>query len=117
MDSFTLTKNERLKRGDFRNIRWVKYSETNHFALLIHKNRHELKRIAVTVRKQTGDAVVRNQIKRLIKESFRLHKSIFMEGCDNLIKVRRAPAKLTFQEVHEELNDLLRKGKMRASIR
>jgi len=117
MNSFTLRKDERLKRGDFRSIRWVKYSETNHFALLIHKSRYESKRIAVTVRKQTGDAVVRNKIKRLIKESFRLHKNRFIEGSDNLIKVKRAPEKLTFCEVDGELADLLKKGKMRTSIR
>jgi len=116
MNSFKLTTDERLKRGDFRSTRWVKYSETNHFALLIHKNRFELKRIAITVRKQTGDAVVRNKIKRLIKESFRLHKNRFMEGCDNLIKVKRAPDKLTFRGVDAELADLLKKGKMRTSI-
>lgn len=117
MNSFTLTKDERLKRGDFRSIRWVKYSETNHFALLIHENRYESERIAVTVRRQIGDAVVRNRIKRLIKESFRLHKNLFMKGCDNLIKVKRAPEKITFHGVHEELTDLLKRGKTRMSIR
>ena len=59
------------------------------FPLLIHKNRYESKRIAVTVRKQVGDAVLRNRIRRLIKESFRLNKDLFVEGHDNLIKVKR----------------------------
>ena len=117
MTSFALTKNERLKRGDFRNTRWVKCSETNHFSLLIHKNRHESKRIAVTVRKQVGDAVFRNRIKRLIKESFRLNKDLFVEGHDNLIKVKLVPfMKLNLKEVHEELDKLLRTRKMPTSI-
>ena len=117
MTSFTLTKDERLKRGDFRNTRWIKCSETNHFSLLIHKNRYESKRIAVTVRKQVGDAVLRNRIRRLIKESFRLNKDLFVEGHSNLIKVKRAsPMKLNLKEVHEELINLLRTRKMRTSI-
>jgi len=117
MTSFTLAKDERLKRGDFRNTRWVKCSETDHFSLLIHKNRHESKRIAVTVRKQIGDAVLRNRIRRLIKESFRLNKGLFVEGHDNLIKVKRvSPMKLNLKEVHEELINLLRTRKMRTSI-
>jgi ribonuclease P protein component len=118
MTSFTLTKNERLKRGDFRNTRWVKCSETNDFSLLIHKNRYESKRIAVTVRKQVGDAVLRNRIRRLIKETFRLNKDLFVEGHDNLIKVKRiSSVKLNLKEVNEELVNLLRTRKMRTSIR
>ncbi len=118
MTSFTLTKDERLKRGDFRKTRWVKCSETNHFSLLIHKNRHESKRIAVTIRKQVGDAVLRNRMRRLIKESFRLNKDLFVESHDNLIKVKRVPPmKLNLKEVNEELINLLRTRKMRTSIR
>jgi ribonuclease P protein component len=117
MTSFTLTKDERLKRGDFRNTRWVKCSETNHFSLLIHKNRYESKRIAVTVRKQVGDAVLRNRIRRLIKESFRLNKDLFVEDCDNLIKVKRVtPLRLNLKQVQDELINLLRTRKMRTSI-
>ena len=117
MTSSTLTKDERLKRGDFRSTRWVKCSETNHFSLLIHKNRYESKRIAVTVRKQVGDAVLRNRIRRLIKESFRLNKDLFVEGHDNLVKVKRVPSiKLNLKEVHEELINLLRTRKMPKSI-
>jgi ribonuclease P protein component len=117
MTSFTFTKNERLTRGDFRNTRWVRCSETNHFSLLIHKNRHESKRIAVTVRKKVGDAVLRNRIRRLIKESFRLNKDLFVEGHDNLIKVKRVSSmNLNFKKVSEELIHLLRTRKMRTSI-
>lgn len=115
-DYFTLTKDERLKRGDFRNTRWVKCSETNHFSLLIHKNKYESKRIAVTVRKQLGEAVLRNRIKRLLKEIFRLNKGFFVKGCDNLIKVKRMPVKLNLKEVNEEVANLLRMRKMRTSI-
>jgi ribonuclease P protein component len=117
MVSCTLTKDERLRRGDFRNTRWLKCSETNHFSLLIHKNRYESKRIAVTVRKQVGDAVLRNKIRRLIKESFRLNKNLFAEGHDNLIKVKRLPSvRLNLKEVNQELINLLRMRKMRTSI-
>jgi ribonuclease P protein component len=117
MASFTLTKDERLKRGDFRNTRWQKCSATNHFSLLIHKNRHESKRIAVTVRKQVGDAVLRNRIRRLIKESFRLNKNLFVEGHDNLIKVKQLSSmNLNLKEVNQELINLLRMRKMRTSI-
>jgi ribonuclease P protein component len=116
MTYFTLTKNERLKRGDFRSTQWRKCSETEHFSLLIHKNRYKSKRIAVTIRKQVGDAVLRNRMRRLVKESFRLHKDLFVEGCDNLIKVKRVPPKLNLQEIEGELGNLLTTWKMHMSI-
>jgi ribonuclease P protein component len=116
-DCFTLKKDERLKRGDFRNTRWTKCSETDHFSLLIHKNRYGSKRIAITVRKQIGNAVLRNRLKRVIKEIFRLHKGLFVEDYDNLVKVKRAPVRLNFKEVCGEIINLLRMRKMHAIIK
>jgi len=114
----TLKKHERLKRGDFRNTQWVKCSETSHFSLLIHKNKYESKRIAVTIRKQVGNSVLRNRMRRLIKESFRLNKDLFMDGYDNLIRVKQTPfEKPNLKEVHNELVSLLGTRKMPASIR
>ncbi len=118
MSSLTLTKHERLKRGDFRNTQWIKCSETSHFSLLIHKNKYESKRIAVTIRKQVGNAVLRNRMRRLIKESFRLNKDLFIDGYDNLIRVKQVPfEKLNLKEIRDELFNLLRTRKMPASIR
>jgi ribonuclease P protein component len=115
--NYTLTKQERLKRGDFRGTQWTKCSETKHFSLLIHKNRYEFKRIAVTIRKQVGDAAVRNRVRRLIKESYRLQKDLFVEGHDNLIKVKRVPPKLFLKGIEDELGNLLRTRKIHTSIR
>lgn len=104
---YTLTKNEILKKGDFRGIKWVKRGETTHFLLLGNKNRRSTKRIALGVRKKTGGAVVRNKMKRLIKEFFRLHKGLFADSCDSLIKVKKIPQKIKWKETSEELQQLL----------
>src|SRR5512138_3756927 len=113
MTSFSLVKDERLKRGDFRNTRWTRCSDTPHFALLVHKNEYNLKRIAVTIRRQVGHAVVRNRIKRLIRESFRLHKEHFYSGYDNMVKVKSAPDTLNLADIWEELATLLAKATVR----
>ncbi len=105
--TYTLKKNELLKKGDFRGIKWVRRGETAHFLLLGHKNRCAEKRIAIGVRKKTGVAVVRNRMKRLIKEFFRLHKELFADCSDSLIKVKKMPPNIKWKDTSEELQRLL----------
>jgi ribonuclease P protein component len=112
--AYTLTKNEILKKGDFRGIRWVKCGETAHFLLLGNMNPDSMKRIAIGVRKKTGGAVVRNRMKRLIKEFFRLHKDLFADRRDNLIKVKKMPEKIEWNSASAELEQLLSHVKIRS---
>ena len=116
MTCFSLTKNERLTRGDFRGARWATRSETEHFTFLIHKNKLNSKRIAVTIRKKVGKAVLRNRMRRIIKEYFRLQKDLFLEGYDNMVRVKQAPPKLNMREIAPELDSLLRHRKAHKSI-
>ena len=111
--AYTLTKNEMLKKGDFRGIKWVKRGQTDHFLLLGNKNRCSTRRIAIGVRKKTGGAVVRNKMKRLIKEFFRLNKGLFADSYDSLIKVKRMPQKMEWKDTSEELQRLLSSVKVR----
>ena len=110
---YTLTKNELLKKGDFRGIRWVKRGETTHFLMLGNKNQPVTKRIAIGVRKKTGGAVVRNKMKRHIKEFFRLNKELFPDCRDTLIKVKTIPHKIEWKNTSEELRQLLLNVKIR----
>jgi ribonuclease P protein component len=109
----TLTKNEILKKGDFRGIKWVKRGETTHFLLLGNKYERLTKRIAIGARKKTGGAVVRNRMKRLIREFFRLHKDLFTDRRDSLVKVKTMPPKIKWKETSEELRQLLLSVKVR----
>jgi ribonuclease P protein component len=110
----TLTKSEILKKGDFRGIRWVKRGETTHFLLLGNKNPDLMKRIAIGVRKKTGGAVVRNRMRRLIKEFFRLHKDLFVDHYDSLIKVKKMPERIEWNNTSAELEQLLSHVKIRS---
>jgi ribonuclease P protein component len=111
--AYTLTKNELLKKGDFRGIRWVKRGETAHFLILGNKQQRAAKRIALGVRKKTGCAVKRNRMKRLIKEFFRLNKGLFPECRDSLIKVKTIPHNIEWNDTSEELRQLLLNAKVR----
>jgi len=48
---YTLKKEERLNKGGFRNRKWCKLSETEHFALFGDKNINEIKRLGIVVKK------------------------------------------------------------------
>lgn len=101
-----LTKKERLKRRDFQGIKWKWSKETDHFALLMSRNDEGLKRIGIAIKKRQGGAVLRNRMRRVIKEYFRLNKGTFNDSYDHLIKVKKIPQKLLWKEIELELKDL-----------
>lgn len=113
----TLTKQERLKKGDFRGAKWTRCSETAHFVLLATVNGRDIRRFAVTIRKKTGVAVVRNRVKRVVKEFFRLNKDLFIEGSNNLIRVKGLPDELSMSVMGPELEALLSAASAHRSIR
>jgi len=103
----TLTRKERLNRKDFRGIKWEKHGETTHFVLLSSKNEQNLKKIGVSIRKKTGGAVLRNRMKRLVKEFFRLNKHIFTDCCNHLVRIKTIPQKMLWKDINSELHSLL----------
>jgi ribonuclease P protein component len=103
----TFSKDERLNKGDFRGTRWNKRAETPHFLLLVHRNEQGEKKLGITVRKKTGVAVVRNRMRRLVKEFYRHNKDLFPDRHNNLLKIKQVPEKLTWTETDKELHELL----------
>ncbi len=104
--AYTFTREERLHNRDFRNVRWARRAETAHFMLMGHDNHMGIARVAVSVRKKLGGAVHRNRMRRLVKEFFRLHKNLFVDGSDNLIRVKKLPHDLNWSSTRDELQVL-----------
>ena len=107
MPSFSFSKKERLlKPGDFVKInRSGKREQAPHFAVVYAENGLGMSRLGITVSRRTGNAVVRNKAKRLIREFFRLHKLDLPHGHDILIAAKRGASGLDYWEVEEELSD------------
>lgn len=105
---FSFSKKEHLrKRVDFLLLSAKgRKCHTEHFIIVWSGADTGNARLGVTVSRKTGNAVVRNRIKRYMREFFRLHKELFHEADYNLI-AKRGADKLRFRDVCLELDRAL----------
>lgn len=68
-------------------------------------------RIGLSVSKKIGNAVMRNQIKRYIRQSFLELEDQIVKGQDYVIIARKPAASMTFHEVKASLVHALKRGK------
>lgn len=68
--------------------------------------------IGYTVRKKVGKAVVRNKVRRRIKESFRNYEKILNKNCNFVIVARSCAAEAEFKEINMCLKKLLEKAEL-----
>ncbi|NLW42150.1 MAG: ribonuclease P protein component [Tissierellia bacterium] len=80
--------------------------------LYIRKNDLDHTRIGITVSKKTGNAVVRNKIRRRIKEIYREVAPNLKEGFDLIFVVRRNVPGISFKELKSAFHHLIRISKM-----
>ena len=71
-------------------------------------------RIGISVSKKVGNSVVRHRVTRLVRESYRLHESIFNSGLDIVIVARPGAAFVGYNEIESALLHL---GKLHQIIK
>jgi ribonuclease P protein component len=96
-------KTERLlRRKDFLRVPSVgRRVHTAHFVVMVQ--RAERRRLGITVTKRIGGAVVRNRIRRLVREAFRLQLGLFPERCEMVVVARQGASDLGYVAVAAEL--------------
>ena len=74
--------------------------------LYARKNRTDTNRVGITVSKKLGKAVIRNRVRRRIREAYRLNEEKFLPGWDIVIVARSRAVEVSFQKLTESLLSL-----------
>lgn len=101
------------KNAEFRAVyKRGKSFSNNLLVLYVYINKRNVNRLGVSVSKKVGKSVVRNRIKRLIKESFRLGSSCIKVECgyDLVFIARKASNGKGYAEINNSVKNLIRKA-------
>ena len=74
--------------------------------LYARKNRTGTNRVGITVSKKLGKAVVRNRVRRRIREAYRLSEDRFLPGWDIVVVARSRAVDVSFQKLTQSLLSL-----------
>ena len=100
----TLNRNTLFKRAYARG----QSTANKYMAVYVLKNRLPYNRFGITVTKKIGKAVVRNRVRRIIKESIRLNQDKFKQGYDIVFVARYMSIEAKQQQVQQAMLNLLR---------
>lgn len=101
------------KNADFQKIYKKGHSVANRQFVVYTYNNKEVDhfRLGISVSKKIGNAVLRNKIKRAIRENFKVHKSHIL--AKDIIVIARQPAKdMTTLQIQSSLEHVLKIAKV-----
>ena len=92
------------KRPQFLNLsRTGSKFQSAHFVVISNSNDVDESRLGITVSGKVGNSVVRNRIKRQVREFFRRHRAELPQATDFLIIARSGAATLAGELIASEL--------------
>jgi ribonuclease P protein component len=96
---------ESLKKyGDFQRVYKKGKSYANKYLIMyVLRQDTQKNRIGISVSKKVGNSVVRHRITRLIRESYRLNETNFVDGLDIVVIARPGAKERNFFEIESAL--------------
>lgn len=100
-----------VRRGEFDAVyRAGKRRSSSHFTVFFRANALPKSRFGVSIKKALGGAVVRNRIRRRLREIVRCHRAEIPTGWDIVIHPKSAVASAPFDTLTTDLLRLLQSG-------
>ncbi len=103
---------QRLRRpADFRRVRELAPRGIPHPLLVMYTaaNDHGATRVGITVSGRVGKAVVRNRVRRRLREAVRAREQQLPHATDVVISARPASAAATWAELNAALDSVLKR--------
>jgi len=102
------------KNEDFKTILNKRQTIGNKYMVIYYdKNELNINRYGISVSKKLGNAVMRNKIKRQLKNIIDKNENLFKKSQDYIIIVKKTFLDLTFKEKEESIIKLLNYNKWR----
>ena len=99
------------KNAEFRAVyRRGKSFSNNLLVLYVYRNKKSINRLGISVSKKVGKSVIRNRIKRLIKENFRLNIEEIKVGYDLVFIARNLSNGKSYIEIENSMKNLIKKA-------
>lgn len=100
-----MKKTESLKKNrQFQEVyRTGSVKADRYLVMYVSENHQKVNLLGVSVSKKVGNSVVRHRVKRLVKECYRLHESIFNSGLNIVIVARAQSAFASYQKIESSL--------------
>jgi len=86
--------------------------EGKNLIIFILKNDYNFNRPGIIIKKETGKAVIRNKIKRWLKEAFQLTNKKLSPGYDIIMLAKNNISESDYFEICHDLENLFYKGKL-----
>ena len=92
------------KNRDFQSVFKNGKSKGNKlFVMYVSEYQPGKNRIGISVSKKVGNSVVRHRVKRLIRESYRLHEEMFNSGLNIVVIARTNASQISYAETESAL--------------
>ncbi|MNJ46610.1 Ribonuclease P protein component [compost metagenome] len=101
-------------RADFSRVYRFGKSFANRQLVVYWSNKPDIERfrLGVSASKKIGNAVVRNRMRRMIKEIVRLHEAKIRDHVDIIFIVRKGAVGMEYQELEKSVLHALRKASL-----
>ena len=86
------------------------FAGSRHVNLNARRNRLGINRVGVTTARGTGNAVVRNHLKRLLREAYRHYAADIQPGWDLVLVAKKGDAMSRYDQIERDMGKVMRRG-------